>query len=326
MKIFITGATGFIGTQLLNRLANTEHKLFCLVRNSGKARELSKIPNINVIEGDIRDKPSILQGMKGCDWVIHLAGLYTFWEPENKLYREVNIDGTRNVMECALETNISKVIHISSVVTYGRPADSPFSEESQPGPVRFSQYAQTKYEGDQIVWDFYKNKNLPVVVIYPCSVCGPNDPKSSGKYVSDMIHKRLPATVIENGPLTFVHVKDVAEAIIKAAEKTDNVGAKYLLGKGPVTFKEVNNMISEISGVPLPKLHMPDFLAITSAYLFTGISRLTRKAPPWGMSVDQIRTMKEGFRVDGSKAERELGFSYTPFRTALEEKIASEPH
>ena len=83
-----------------------------------------------------------------------------------------------------------------------------------------------------------------------------------------------------------------------------------------------NKMVAEISGVPSPKLHLPDFLTMTGAYALTGISRLTRTPPLWGMSVDQIKTMKEGFRVDGSKAERELGINYTPFRIALQEKIA----
>lgn len=324
MKIFITGATGFIGTQVLNRLSQTEHELFCLVRKTSPARDKVASSGAHIIEGDVLDKASILRGMKGCDWVMHLAGQYSFWEPHNKLYREINIDGTRNVMECALETGVKKVVHVSTAVTFGKPSDDPFTEKSEPGPVRFSEYARTKYEGDQVVWSLFKNKGLPVVVIYPCSVCGAGDPKPSGQYVSDLLHKRLPATVLDNGAITFVHVKDVAEAIVRAAEKPDNIGEKYLIGKEPVSFREVNKMVSEISGVSLPKLHMPDFMAITSAHMLTGISNLIKKKPLWGMSVDQIRTMKEGFRVDGSKAERELGITYTPFRIALEEKIAAE--
>jgi len=298
--------------------------LFCLVRKTNPAKEKLKTMGVNVIEGDVRDRSSVLHGMQDCDWVIHLAGLYSFREPDNWLYREVNIEGTRNVMECALETKVSKVVHVSSVVVFGKPKDVPFTEESEKGAVRFSRYAKTKYEGDQIVWNLYKNRGLPVVVVYPCSVCGAGDPKPSGQYVSDLIHKRLPATVLADAPLTYVHVNDVAKSIIKAAEIPDNIGEKYLLGKNSVTFREVNKMISEISGIPLPKLHMPDFLTITSSYILTGISRLTRKKPLLGLSVDQIKTMKNGFIVDGSKAEKELGFNYLPLRTALEEKIKAD--
>ena len=91
--------------------------------------------------------------MSGCDWVIHLAGLYTFWKPYNNLYRKINVEGTRNVMECALETRISKIVHVSTVVTFGKPPDNPYTENSEAGPVRFSRYSRTKYEGDEIVWE-----------------------------------------------------------------------------------------------------------------------------------------------------------------------------
>jgi len=324
MKIFITGATGFIGTKVVDRLTQTEHELFCLVRKNNEASERLKTLGAKLIIGDITNKASMLKGMKGCDWTINLAAVYSYWEADNRIFREVNVDGTRNVMECVLEAKVSKVVHVSTVVTYGKPVDVPYTEESEVGPVRFSRYSQTKFEGDQFVWDLYKNKGLPVVVVYPSAVLGAGDPKASGKYVSDLINKRLPATVFKNTTLTWVHVKDVAEAIVRAAEKPGNIGEKYLIGKYPLALREVNNMISEISGVTLPIISMPDFLAMASAYMFTGLSRLIKVRPPWGMSVDQMRIMKEGFKVDGSKAERELGLTYTPIRSAFEEEIAAE--
>ena len=144
MKIFITGATGFIGTELLHQLKDTGHEIYCLVRKTSINFDKVKDMGLHIIEGDIRDKASVLRGMEGCDWVIHLAALYSFWEPNNDLYREINVEGTRNVMECALETNASKVIHISTVVTFGKPEDTPFNEKSKPGPKLFSRYAKTK--------------------------------------------------------------------------------------------------------------------------------------------------------------------------------------
>ncbi|MEI6050744.1 MAG: NAD-dependent epimerase/dehydratase family protein [Bacteroidota bacterium] len=323
MKIFITGVTGFIGKQVLENLTKTKHELFCLVRKINPSIERLGSSGVNVIEGDVRDKPSILQGMKGCDWVINLANIYTFWEPNKSVYKTTNVDGTRNVMECALETKVSKVVHISSVVTYGKPSEVPFKEDSTPGPIRYSKYAQTKFEGDQIAWDLYKNKGLPLVIVYPSAVLGPGDPKSSGAYVSGLIKKRLPATIFKKSILTWVHVKDVAEGIIKATEKPNNIGEKYFIGNHQISLKDFNRMISEISGVSLPIISMPDFLAMSSAYMLTGISNLIKKPPIWGMSVNQMKTMKEGFRVDGSKAERELGITYTPINIALEEEIAA---
>jgi dihydroflavonol-4-reductase len=322
MKIFITGATGFIGTHLVNRLAQTEHELICLVRKTSNISQLEKL-NLTLIRGDVTDRDSLLEGMRGCQWVINLANIYTFWEPDKRVYTDVNIGGTRNVMECALELGVSKVVHVSTGGIYGKPAVCPFCEESEVGPVRFSEYFRTKYEGDLIAWDMYEKKGLPLVMVYPGGVLGPGDPKPSGQYIKDLIFRRLPARVFEDSVLTWVHVRDVAEVILRAAEKENNIGEKYLAAKHQLSLGEMNQMVSEISGVPLPKFCLPDFMVKVNATLLTFLSNITKKPPMWGMAKDQIRTMKEGFVIDGSKAERELGITYTPVRVAIEEAIAS---
>jgi len=246
-----------------------------------------------------------------------------FWEPDKQIYTKVNVEGTRNVMECALEIGISKVVHVSTVAVFGKPVDCPYVEESPVGPVRFSEYARTKYAGDLIAWELYEKKGLPLVMVYPGGVLGPGDPKATGQYIKDLIHRRLPARVFEDSIITCVHVRDVAEVIVRALEKGNNIGEKYLVCKEQLSFKEINEMVREISGVPLPKIHLSDFLVMINAALLTWWADIIKKPPLWGMSKDQIRSMKEGFRTDGSKAERELGIIYTPIRVALEEAIAS---
>ena len=322
MRIFITGATGFIGTHLVRRLSQTEHKLCCLVRKTSRVSELKEL-DVTLVYGDVKDKDSLLQGMKGCDWVVNLANIYSFWEPDNQVYKKVNVEGTRNVMESALETGISKVLHVSTAVIYGKPTDSPFTEESSVGSVRFSRYSQTKYEGDLVAWEFYEKKGLPLLMVYPGAVLGHGDPKATGKYIDDLINLRLPARVFEDSVMTWVHVKDVAETIVRALEKQNNIGEKYLAGNNRLSFREINQMISEISKVSLPKFRLPDFLVTLNAFFLTQVANVIKKPPLWGMSRDQIRTMKEGFRFEGSKAEKELGITYTPVRQALKEAIES---
>jgi len=322
MKIFITGASGFIGTHVVRKLTQTEHKLYCLVRKTSQVRELEE-RGVILITGDVTDKDSLLKGMQGCDWVINLANIYSFWEPDPKIYTKVNIEGTRNVMECALKTGISKVVHVSTAGIYGKPVDCPFTEESPVGPLQFSEYFRTKYEGDLIVWEFYKKKGLPLVMIYPGAVLGPGDPKTTGKYIKDLMNRRLPATVFNDAIMTFVHVRDVADTIVKAVEKENNIGEKYLVGKYQLTFGEINKLINEISRVSLPKISLPGSLVMVNATIITWFANVLKKPPLWGMSIDQMRTMKEGFRFNGSKAEKELGITYTPIRIALEEAIAS---
>jgi len=322
MNIFITGATGFIGSHVAKRLAGTDHKLVCLARPSSDVSELEK-QDVTIIKGDVTDKDSLLEGMKGCQWVINLANLYSFWEPDKRIFFDVNVTGTRNVMECALETGVTKVVHVSTAGIYGKPAECPFCEDNQVGPQRFSEYFRTKYEGDLIAWEMHEKKGLPVLMIYPVGVLGAGDPKPTGKYIQDLIDGRVPARVLEDSTFTFVHVKDVAEAIVRAAEKEGNIGEKYLVGTQRLSWGEISRMISEISGVALPKMRMPDFLTMFNARFLTLVANVIKKPPLWNMAIDQIRTMKEGVQVDGSKVERELGITYTPVRAALEEAIAS---
>jgi dihydroflavonol-4-reductase len=224
-------------------------------------------------------------------------------------------------MECALATGVTKVVHVSSVVIYGKPVDSPFKEESAVGPIRFSEYAKTKFEGDLLAWKSYQEKKLPLVMIYPGVVLGSGDNKASGRYMKNMVNRRLPAKVFQNTVFSLVHVNDVVEAIIRAAEKRDNLGEKYIVCKDQLSFREMNELIHDISGVRLPLLSFPNWLVMATAALLTGLANLTKKAPLLDISWDQMRTMKESMLADGSKAERELNLKYTPIRRAFEEAI-----
>ena len=322
MKIFITGGTGFIGRYTIELLSKTNHQLKVLVRKSSNSSFLNKL-NVTIVEGDLKDKQSLLEGMKDCDSVINIAALYSLWEPNKKIYNEINVNGTRNVMECALEAKIKKVVHISTAGVYGKPKEDPFTEESPVGPIQYSEYFKTKYEGELIAWDLHENKGLPLVVIYPVCVLGAGDTKASGRYIQDIINRRLPATVFRNGMFSYVYVKDVAQAIVNALEKENNIGEKYLVGNYRYTWGEINKMISEISGVPLPRFNLPDSITMMNAFFLTGLANMIKKPPLWGMAIDQMKVMKVGFSVDGSKAERELGIKYTPIRVALEEAINS---
>ncbi len=321
MKIFITGATGFIGTHLLSRLKQTSHQLYCLARESSNTQHL-KEAGATVVPGDVIDKRALIEGMKGCDSVINLANIYTFWEPDNRIYTDVNVKGTRNVLESALENNISKVVHVSTSLIYGKPKESPFNEESPVGPVRYSEYARTKYRGDLIAWDLFKDKSLPLVVVYPCGVIGPGNPKSGGQAVINLVERRMKARATDNHITSLVYVKDVVEVIVKALEKEGNIGQKYLVGQ-QIYEREFYQMVSQISGVPLPSIYLPDSVAVALAFGLTVLANLTKKAPMWGTSIDYLRTLTHDMVVNGTKIERELGIKYTPIRVALEEEIAS---
>jgi dihydroflavonol-4-reductase len=320
MKVFVTGATGFIGTELVKLLIEKGHQPHCFVRNTSKKAKLEEL-GASFCVGDVTDKESILRGMQGCDWVAHLANIYSFWEPDKNIYTDINIKGTQNVMEAALEKNISKIAHISTVGVYGNPADEIITEECEIGPTRFSEYSQSKLAGDQIVWDLFEKRDLPVVVIYPTVVVGPNDPKPTGQYLINLLEGKIPAIAFNDVIFTFTDVRDVALAIIKALEKDNNIGEKYIIGKEQFAYGDFTRLICNIAGVAVPKMKMSNAMAMAMAYIFTGIASLNKKTPQWGMSIDTVRTMMNDVRADGSKAERELALTYTPIKKTLKEAV-----
>lgn len=322
MRVFLTGATGFLGGRVARRLTAGGHEVCCLVRASSRTSSL-RGPGIRLTSGDLGDQASLLEGMRGCDCVVHAAAAYSFWNADRRVYREVNVTGTRNVMEAALEAGVSKVVHVSSLVVYGKPASSPVTEETPVGPVRFSEYARTKYEGEILAWRLHETRGLPLVVVYPGSILGPDDPKASGQYIQNLIRRRMPATVLSHATFPFVHVDDVALAIVRAVEKENQAGARYLLVAENLTFGQINTMIAEIGGVPLPRMALPDALVLGTAAILTAAAGLVRRAPIWGMSLDQMRTMKNSPVFDGRQAARTLGIHYTPIRHALQDAIES---
>lgn len=321
MKVFVTGATGFIGGNTVRRLMQSGHDCVCLVRNTSKTGSLEKL-GCRITAGDILEKSSLVAGMEGCDSVINLANLYSLWEPDINKYKAINIEGTRNVLDASLHADIKKVVHVSSIVTWGKTRELPFNENSPVGE-HTSEYGRTKFEGDQIAWDYYKNKNLPLVMIYPCAVLGAGDPKSTGNHIKLMINRKMPIRGLESSVITFVHVKDVAESIVRALEKEGNIGEKYIIGKEQRSIREINHWISEISGVPLPFISIPNFLVKFNAYILTAVANLTKRPPAWGLSTDFVNNALTPFKADGAKAERELGITYTPVQQAIKDYIAS---
>jgi dihydroflavonol-4-reductase len=321
MKIFITGATGFVGAELVRQLRDTPHELRCLVRNQDAA-QTAREAGAEIVVGDLTDKASLLEGMRGCDWVASIANLYEFWVPDRRAYIRVNVDGMRNLMEAALETEVSKVVHVSTMGVWGN-ADGPVSETTALGPKCVGGYTSSKRLGDEVAWALHKTRGLPLVMVYPGAIVGPNDPKAAGQYIRNYLEGAMPARVLTESTFPWVHVRDVAAGVIRALEIDDNVGERYLLVAENLTFGHINQLLTEISGVKPPRLWFPDWLTTLGAVFATGVANLVKKPPMLGMALDQIQLMKQGLEVDGSKATRELGLRYTPIRTALEEAVAT---
>jgi dihydroflavonol-4-reductase len=320
MKTFVTGGTGFIGARFVRRLVEGGHEARCMVRATSNTTELERM-GVDRVTGDVTDRVSLLEGMADCVWVVNLANVYSWWEPDKQVFHRVNVEGTRNVMECALEAGVSKVVHVSTAYVYGKPATVPFSEDTPVGPVRPSEYTHTKYEGDRVASRLHKERGLPLVMIYPGVVLGAGDPKLTGRFIRRFLAGRVPSVAFAEAVHTYVYVEDVAEALVRALEKEGNTGEKYLLGKDRLSVQAYNKLISEISGAAMPQT-IPGTLSLLICALATWRADRVKK-PPKVAPLDYARVIRDGCIFDGSKAERELGLVYTPVRDMLEEVIES---
>jgi dihydroflavonol-4-reductase len=320
MKVFITGGTGFIGSYFVKRMAQTDHELHCLCRKTSDVSCLEEAGAEKCV-GDVTDKDSLLEGMKGCDWVVNMANIYSFWEPDMNVFTDVNVEGTRNVMESALQTGASKVVHLSTVVVYDGPHECSSLEKNEYMKNLKTEYARTKYLADSICWELYAKESLPLVMIYPGGVLGAGDNKPTGEYIETVVKSKSPFTVFEDCRDTYVHVQDVAESILRALEKPDNIGERYPVGNYTMTIGEMNELISEISGAPVPKISLPDSMVRINAVFTTWLANALKKPPILGISKDSIGNLMDDHCFDGSKTERELDLEYTPIRVAVEEEV-----
>jgi dihydroflavonol-4-reductase len=319
MNIFITGGSGFIGKVLVQKLYTAGHNLILLVRPSSDLRDLPA-SGIEFVQESLFNIEGLRQAMSSCDCLVHLANVYSFWEKDPAIYRQVNIEGTRCIYQAAMQARIKKVLHISTAVVWGDAQESPYTETSLPGENIFSVYAQSKREADELAWQFH-SAGLPIVGIYPASVIGPGDKKSSGQMAREIAQGKLPATGLHHSRITFVDVQDVAEVLFRLIEQNDVIGEKFIVGKESITLGEYMAIVSRESGKGLPLIALPVWGVWAVSGLVSGLSKITRKPPLWGMSLDQTRTFVHGFQCDGSKAERLLGRPYRPVSESLRDTV-----
>lgn len=319
-KVLVLGATGFVGGAVVANLVRAGYRAHCLVREGSETRALERFgTSVTLHRGELDDKLSLVAAMEGCDWVINCAGLNSFWEADGQAYDRINVQGTRNVMEAALAAKVGKVVHVSTVMAYGFPQDSPFNEQSEPGP-HMSEYARSKYEGDRIAWELYESSGLPLVVVYLAAVLGAGDRKAVMQ-ISRFVNGQVPVMIDSENLFTYVYVGDAAEAIVRAAERGGNEGERYLVGNQRLSTRDYFGIISSISGVAMPRWTMGRKSTLLLARLMSGWARVTGQPPL--MALDLMQTVYRGSLLfDGSKAERELGIRYTPIQVAFEEAVS----
>lgn len=318
--IAITGPTGFVGRHVVERLlSEPDVHLRCLVRSTSDTSALRAYGSkVNLVEGDVCESRTLPPLFEGAWGAINLAGYRDFWSRDRSLYYDLNKEGAGNVFRAALDAGVEKVVQVSTPLAFGVPVRIPFDEETPAGPHP-SDYARSKYEGDEIGWELHRTKGLPLTVVHLAAVIGAGDPCPTME-VRRAVEKKLPALVGADTTYTYVYVRDAAEAIVRALFSPTSVGRRYLIGTERASTREYFEIIGELANVPVPKLNLPERALLPVARILEKVAAFTGQRPP--LPVDILKTTSKGSLVfDGSRAREELGMEYTPLREALREAV-----
>ena len=324
MNCFVTGASGFIGANLVHELNARGHRVKALLRPNADLRGLHGA-EYERVDGDVSDRAALQWAMRGCDWCFHVAASYHLWLRDYAPMYAANVEGTRNVIEAATAAGCSRIVYTSTVGCIGLPMESsgtvtPTDESTPVSEAQMSNhYKLSKWKAEVVARELAA-KGAPVVIVNPSAPVGPRDvkPTPTGQVIVDFLNRAMPA-YLDTG-LNWVHVRDVATGHILAAEK-GRVGERYILGHqlGNWTMKEALDLLGEITGGPAPSFRVPYWVALSAARVNEVFANLTGKPPK--APVAGVRMAKYKMFFNPARAVRELGLPQTPPRAALSDAV-----
>jgi dihydroflavonol-4-reductase len=304
-RILVTGATGFIGSRIVQKLVGTNDQVFVLVRKTSDLSAISSLlERVQLVYGDVTDLASVESAMQGIDHVYHSAGLtYMGDSKKDALYR-INVLGTRNIMKSALNAGVKRVLHVSSITAVGiaRGKKNPVDENVQWNFDSIKlEYARTKHLGELEVKEAV-NKGLDCVTVNPAFVFGAGDLNfNAGRLILDVYKRRLPFYPL--GGVCVIDVDIVAETIITAMEK-GRTGERYIIGGENVSYKQLVDTISRVTGAPKVMLPLPFWLGKIFKSILDRYKVRNRISKLFNLSM--FRVASEFLYFDSSKALREL--------------------
>ena len=314
-KILVTGATGFIGSRLVIKLASTADDVAILVRRSSDLSSLSEVlDRIRIIHGDITDKASLPAAMQGIDHVYHSAGLTYMGDRKNDLLYRINVEGTRNILEASIAAGVKRLVHVSSITAVGIAGkNNPVDETT---PWNFDaislEYARTKHLGELAVAEAVK-KGLDCVIVNPAFVFGAGDINfNAGRIIKDVYNRRLPFYPL--GGICVVDVDIVADTIMAAMEK-GRTGERYIIGGDNVTYHQLADTISRVTGAPRVRFPLPFALARVLKSLLDRKKDRNSISKLFNMSMFRVASEFLFYRSD--KAARELGMRSAPHEESI---------
>jgi dihydroflavonol-4-reductase len=302
----VTGANGFVGSHVVRALVARGDRVRALTRSNADISALRGV-DCEIVRGDVRDPESLKVACKGCDEVYHVAADYRLWVVDERPMYEINVDGTRNVINAARSAGVARIVHTSTVGALGIPHDAPGTEDT---PVTLEDmvgpYKRSKFLAERVALDAAR-EGVPVVIVNPSTPIGPLDfkPTPTGRMIVDFLARKMPAYV-DTG-LNLVGVEDCARGHLLAAER-GGVGEKYILGGENLTLAQFLKRLAAMSGLPGPRMRIPYAVAFGFALGAEALARTVTHKPPRA-SLTEVRMARKKMFFDSSKAKRELGYS-----------------
>ena len=316
MKSLVTGANGFTGSHLVKVLAARGDRIVGLVRKSSNLDRLANC-DVDLVYGDITDSAALQQAMTGVDRVFHTAAYVELGLVDEKEMEQVNVEGTRTVLETAFACGISKMVYCSTIGVFGDTQGQTIDETFNRTQQGFSSaYDRTKYLAQELV-DLFASQGLPVVSVLPSGIFGTDDPHFR-PILQLFLKRRLKLWAGGSRVTGIVHVDDLATAMILAAEKGDN-GEKYIISAGDLTTKEMFATMASFTGIPEPR-EAPKLLVRLAGNLLEPVGRLFKFQPP--LSRERVHYIYDRcVRVEATKARTKLGWQPRSVTETLKELV-----
>jgi dihydroflavonol-4-reductase len=319
MKVFLTGATGFVGHHVARALAAEGADLRLLVRRTSNLKNLEGIRGETHV-GDLADPESIRPALAGCDAVVHVAADYRLWIPDPAAMYKANVDGTRELLRLAREAKVKRFVYTSSVATMHFRNDGIVINEDTPVSLddMVGHYKRSKFLAEQEAVKAAE-QGQPVMIMNPTAPIGPNDakPTPTGRIFVDFLNRKFPAYV-DTG-LNLVDVNEVARAHVLALTK-GKPGRRYILGGENLTLKQILDKMSAITGIPSPRTKIPFAIAATYAFFEEWITGRMRGKEPRA-TLEEVRMGRKKMFASSARAAQELGFRIVPVYPAMRAAI-----
>ena len=320
MKILITGATGYIGNKLALEAVARGYVVHILVRDP-QSKYIPSKPGITVYKGDVTNKESVFEAMKGCAYVMHAAGITSLQEKDNSVFYKINVEGTRNMLDAALALGVKKFVFTSTGGVLGPSGKYPMTE-NDPRIIAFeNDYEISKHWAEELVKEYCRRGLFAVTVAAP-RVYGPG-PVTKGNTIEGLLRKILSwqiAFVPSNDKITanYAFVDDVVQGHFLAMEK-GLACEKYILGGENISYKTFFQTIRQYAGKKIRLIRVPRLVIKTWSLLHMIVYRLLGKHTH--ISPKVVDRLSQNRALSCEKAMRQLGYSITPFAEGIQKTI-----